>query len=496
MPNEAMPKRAHVRLGSVLKGKYRLDRVLGSGGMATVFAATHRNGKEFAVKVLHPELSVIDEIRARFVREGYAANRVKHPGAVAVLDDDVTDEGITFLVMELLHGETIERLRERLGPRLPLELVVGIGLQLLDVLGAAHGRGVIHRDVKPENLILSSEGHLKVLDFGIARLRDVAASHTTAGFTMGTPAYMAPEQALAELGDIDPRTDLWAAGATLFTLASGETVHGAESSQQVLIRAATAAARPLAKVLPKAPRAVCAVVDRALAFAKESRWPSAKEMGQALRDSAVAVFGRVPGPSELAAIAARQDQDAVGAPKSDRPSEEAASPSQPEPTGPRRGVVAGVTAEPVSADSVARGRNGNRRARRRLVAFGAAGSLVFVGVGIAVRASLGPSGPAPPSMGVRSTVPATSLMSSAAPMATLDSPPAPPQASTMLAPIAPEIEPASVAPAPIVLQPKAKPPAMALSSPQPPPSVVPKNPCRPPYELDVNGNKRWKRECL
>src|SRR6516162_9346745 len=120
-----LKQRAQSRVGSTLKGKYRLDRVLGVGGMATVYAATHRNGKEFAIKVLHPELSVIGEIRSRFLREGYLANRVKHPGAVAVLDDDVTEDGSAFLVMELLHGDTVERLWERRHQRLPTKLTVG-----------------------------------------------------------------------------------------------------------------------------------------------------------------------------------------------------------------------------------------------------------------------------------------------------------------------------------------------------------------------------------
>src|SRR5580704_4840609 len=102
--DDEVAARSNARLGMLLKGKYTLDRVLGIGGMATVYAATHRNGKEFAVKVLHADLSLRADARTRFLREGYLANRVKHPGAVAVLDDDVTEEGEAFLVMELLHG--------------------------------------------------------------------------------------------------------------------------------------------------------------------------------------------------------------------------------------------------------------------------------------------------------------------------------------------------------------------------------------------------------
>src|SRR5580704_10125754 len=211
---------ARARLGSVLKEKYRLERVLGTGGMAVVYAATHRNGKEFAVKLLHRELSLHPEVRGRFLREGYVANKVKHPGAVAVLDDDVAEDGTAFLVMELLNGSTVEDLWEHEGQRLPLQLVLSVGYQVLAVLAAAHEKGIVHRDVKPANLFLTTEGELKVLDFGIARLRDVAGSQTTqTGMTMGTPAFMSPEQAAGSTSAVDALSDVWAVGATLFTLA-------------------------------------------------------------------------------------------------------------------------------------------------------------------------------------------------------------------------------------------------------------------------------------
>src|SRR5580704_8315317 len=118
---------AEARLGRVLRGKYRLDRVLGIGGMATVYAATHRNKKRFAIKMLHPELSMREAIRTRFLREGYVANSVEHPGAVAVLDDDVAEDGSAFVVMELLDGSAVDTLWEKHGKRLPLPLALSIG---------------------------------------------------------------------------------------------------------------------------------------------------------------------------------------------------------------------------------------------------------------------------------------------------------------------------------------------------------------------------------
>ena len=180
------------RIGTVLRGKYRLDRVIGTGGMAVVYKATHRNHAEFAVKMLHPELSIVEDIRARFVREGYAANAVKHPGVVRVVDDDVAEDGAAFLVMELLVGVPCDKLWGSLGKRISASVASAIAIQLLDVLAAAHEKGIVHRDIKPANLFLTRDGVVKVLDFGIARAKEaiVGAHATGSGMTLGTPAFM------------------------------------------------------------------------------------------------------------------------------------------------------------------------------------------------------------------------------------------------------------------------------------------------------------------
>jgi serine/threonine-protein kinase len=281
-------RRAEERLGTVLRGKYRLDRVLGVGGMASVYLATHRNQAEFAVKLLHPELSLRADVRTRFLREGYVANSVKHPGAVRVVDDDVAEDGAAFLVMELLEGATVEGLCERAGGRLPAKVAVAIVDQLLDVLCAAHAKGIVHRDIKPANLFVTYEASVKVLDFGIARARDAVAATgahgaTGSGMVLGTPAFMSPEQALAKASEIDAQTDVWAAGATLFSLVAGCTVHEGDNGAQLLVRAATIPARPLTSVAPAISQSVAEVVDRALAFRKADRWGSAAEMRDALR---------------------------------------------------------------------------------------------------------------------------------------------------------------------------------------------------------------------
>src|SRR5262245_18024207 len=141
--DDALTRRAEARVGSVLQGKWRLDRLIGVGGMASVYAATHRNGKRGAVKVLHSELAIDGEARSRFLREGYVANRVDHAGAVSVLDDDTTEDGSVYLVMELLDGESLEtRLRARPGRRMEDGEVLALADQVLDALAAAHDRGI------------------------------------------------------------------------------------------------------------------------------------------------------------------------------------------------------------------------------------------------------------------------------------------------------------------------------------------------------------------
>jgi serine/threonine-protein kinase len=295
--------RAEQRLGSTLCGKYRIDRVLGVGGMAVVYVATHRMQKQFALKMLHPELSMRSDIRQRFLKEGIAANTVGHPGAVSVIDNDTTEDGAAFIVMELLDGAEVEALWEGLGRRMPAPYVLALTHQLLDVLASAHARSIIHRDIKPQNLFVTYEGQLKVLDFGIARVRDAAASSganvTDTGMMLGTPAFMAPEQALAKSSEIDDRTDLWAVGATMFTLLCGQYVHEGENGAQVAIKAATTSARSLKSVWHDVPEPLAALVDRALAFNKEDRWRGAAEMREAVSATQSAVFGRIMGREAL-----------------------------------------------------------------------------------------------------------------------------------------------------------------------------------------------------
>jgi serine/threonine-protein kinase len=287
---------AAARIGNTVSKKYRLERLIGVGGMAAVYEAVHRNGLHVAIKILHPQLSIDADLRTRFMREGYVANKVKHRGAVRVLDDDRAEDGSVFLVMELLEGETIDALFHRSGSGLPLREVCQLADQLLDTLSAAHDHKVVHRDIKPENLFLTSEGVLKVLDFGIARLREESAPEaaTRTGRTMGTPAFMPPEQALGRSKEIDGQTDLWAVGATMFTLASGQFVHQAETVEEMIVFAGSRSARKLVEALPSAPPVIASVIDRALAKDKEHRWPHARAMRAALTQAYRDAYGAKP----------------------------------------------------------------------------------------------------------------------------------------------------------------------------------------------------------
>ena len=176
--------------------------------------------------------------------------------------------------------------------------MLAIAEQLLDVLAAAHAKNVVHRDIKPENLFLTKNGVVKVLDFGIARVLEArqarSSNSTRAGMVMGTPAFMAPEQALAHWDKVDGRTDLWAVGATMFTLLVGRHVHEGEGGNEQLIRAATQAPPSIATLARGLPPSVVHIVDRAIAFEQDARWPDAATMQQAVREALDAMGGPEP----------------------------------------------------------------------------------------------------------------------------------------------------------------------------------------------------------
>ncbi len=270
------------RLGTTVCGKWTIERILGVGGMAAVYVGLHRIGRRDALKILHPEAAQRKDVCKRFEREAKAVNSFRHPGAVEIRDIDVTEDGAPFLVMELLDGESLLDRVDRIH-RIPLRELLDYTAQVLDVLVAAHSQGIIHRDIKPANLYLLRDGRLKVLDFGLARVFDPDGANdwTKTGATLGTTPYMPPEQARGRR--IDARADLFAVGATMFRLLTGRRVHHAASDFELLMKMAKEPVAPLASVLPGVPRDIGLVVDRALAFDRDQRYPDAASMLEDVR---------------------------------------------------------------------------------------------------------------------------------------------------------------------------------------------------------------------
>ncbi len=276
-------------MGTVLSDKWTLERLIGVGGMAAVYAGKHRNGAKAAVKVLHPDLARHKEVRERFLREGYASNRVEHPGAVKVLDDDVVasgdDAGTAYIVMELLEGESLQDRLER-GPPVGEREFLSIAEEVLEVLEVAHANNVVHRDLKPENLFLAKgEGgqpRVKVLDFGLARLLD-GQTITSYGLALGTPSFMSPEQAAGRIDEIDGRTDLFALAATGFRLRTGRRLHEGANPVELVTKMANFAAPRVRTLSPEASEPFARVIDRALEFKRDDRYANAKEMREDVR---------------------------------------------------------------------------------------------------------------------------------------------------------------------------------------------------------------------
>ncbi len=483
--------RARSRIGTTLREKWRLDALLGVGGMAAVYAATHRNGSRAAVKLLHAELSLNPQVRSRFVREGLVANTVGHEGAVKVLDDDVAEDGSLFLVTELLDGETLEERRIRSGDRLPEDDVLSIADQVLDVLAAAHAKGVVHRDLKPENVFITREGRVKILDFGIARLRELstASTATRTGATMGTPAFMPPEQARGLWDEVDGRSDLWAVGATMFHLLSGRLVHEGRTTNEMLLSAMTKPAPPLGSIAPKVSAAASQVIDRALAFAKENRWLDATRMQEGVRS---AYYDRTGAPMTTAPKLTVPETVPNRTLSSD---------------GSAVGVRLPTTGQPVANSIAARMTRAlstlsalSPRARLITLGVGGAASGVILAAAIAVSTSSRRSGPeARPAVSVPlvSAVPTQSAPAATA-AATMPVVAAPPELAATDLPTAATVTatpPTATAPAPspVPVRSASGSPGAAAARPQ----VPVKANCSPPYVIDPRtGKKNFKLECL
>jgi eukaryotic-like serine/threonine-protein kinase len=260
-----------------LAGRYRVLRPLGHGGMAVVeLARDEELGRTVAIKLLADNLARDAAFRERFLREARIAARVAHPNVVRVYDVG-EDDGRPYIVMEYVDGETLEELLQRDG-RLEAARAVELATQLCAGLAAAHDAGLVHRDVKPQNLLVRRDGVLKIADFGVARL-EAATRLTRTGTVLGTAAYLAPEQALGR--DVTTAADVYAAGAVLYELLTGRPPREVATAAD-LSRALELPVVPLRELAPEAPRALEELVMRCLAHYPEHRPESAAALAAEL----------------------------------------------------------------------------------------------------------------------------------------------------------------------------------------------------------------------
>jgi eukaryotic-like serine/threonine-protein kinase len=412
-------------------GRYRLDRLLGQGGMGEVWAATHTvTRRSVAMKFVKGTANARPELRRRFMREARAASAVQHPNVVEVFDVFEIDAETPVMVMELLSGETLGKRLSREG-QLPLAEALAVLLPAVSAVGTAHALGVVHRDLKPDNLFLAQPAGstsdvtvVKVLDFGIAKLSSELSGETgvtESGTTLGTPCYMAPEQAMAER-DLDHRVDLWAFGVILYETLSGARPVEGDSVGQVVKHLMTTGIMPLERVVPGLPPSLTELVTRLLSRDRHRRPEDMREVFDVLQKltgvrarSFGAPGSQAPSPTEIEALSASDDAlllhaegspvDAVGTTVRGGP---LASTVRVEPIGP---AARDDTAGPHAVSSrVKRRPLGNRRLAS--VAAIAIGSALLV-YSLTRRAPIAPAPPVP-------SAPAPASGASRAPAATGD----------------------------------------------------------------------------
>ena len=267
-------------VGETLAGKYRVEERLSVGGMGTVYRATHiLMDKKVAIKVLRPSLAADEKIVARFSREARAASKISHPHALSVTDFGEDEGGVVFLVMEFLNGRTLKEVIRQDGP-LPLSRVVEIMRQVCSALDAAHAEGVVHRDLKSDNIMLlnTTGDYAKVLDFGIAKIQEPMgvedAGLTSPDLIIGTPQYMSPEQC-SQSEKIDSRSDIYSLGVILYEMLVGHVPFMGESPTVVMLKHLQEVPRSVFEERPDLPSGVGTVLERALAKRREDRYQTA-----------------------------------------------------------------------------------------------------------------------------------------------------------------------------------------------------------------------------
>ena len=370
------------RVGASLEGKYVLQRILASGGMATIFVGLHEwTHRAVAVKILNYEYARNEEVVRRFLQEARAASQLKHPHVVDVLDMGRAEDGTVYLVMELLEGETLKG-RMRRAP-MTLDEIAGYLVPVMSAVAVAHKKGVVHRDLKPDNIFLAvDDGRIvpKLLDFGIAKIASGDSGSTRTGMMVGTPQYMAPEQARGER-DVGPPADVWSMGVVLYACLARRLPFQGDSTAALLAKLLVETPTPIAHVAPSVPRPITEVIDRALLRDPSQRFQSMAEM-QAALERALAE-ARMPGSvaaqpmPDVAAAATVASGPAELSPPTPPSWTPTPAPAAPHTDGRRRGWRAGVAALVIAVIAIGGGAVWSFTTRQRSVVvtpLGTAGS--------------------------------------------------------------------------------------------------------------------------
>ncbi|NIJ19590.1 serine/threonine-protein kinase [Sphingomonas naasensis] len=270
-------------------GRYRIEARLGEGAMADVFRAHDPDiGRTVAIKALKPDYRRDPELGARFLREARAAGALNHPNIATIYDVGEAD-GVPYIAMELIEGRPLDAVLQAQG-RMPFERVLALGIQLADALAYAHGQGIVHRDVKPSNILLSADGGTaKLLDFGVARIGDAEGqlARTQAGQMIGTPRYMSPEQALGL--PVDARSDLFSLGAVLYEMVTGKMAFDATGLATLALQIAQERVAPIERAAGDCPPGLRQIVDKLLAKKPDQRFADGAQLVQVLRRESAAL---------------------------------------------------------------------------------------------------------------------------------------------------------------------------------------------------------------
>jgi eukaryotic-like serine/threonine-protein kinase len=376
-------------IGDILAEKYRVEVILGKGAMAMVLGARHLGLDEpVAIKLLRPEMLDAPGMVERFVREARAASKIKSEHVVRVTDVDMLKNGLPFMIMERLEGADLAAVCQERG-QLPVEEAVGYILDACEALAEVHALGIVHRDLKPANLFLARRPDgktlVKVLDFGISKVNPgfAGASYITTakGALLGSPSYMSPEQ-MESASDVDPRTDIWALGAILYRLLTGDLPFRGESTTELIKRVLTRAPRRPRKLRPDLPKELEAVILRCLQKNRARRFTTVSSLAAAL----------APFAGERAS-----GQRSIPAPPDEAARQSTALPWP---------LRASLLEEAGEANKAA-----PRRSRARLSALAAAGVLLLlfsvVGVSLWLRAPASSAPPAPLNEQMSNTTPAS-----------------------------------------------------------------------------------------